>query len=105
MVTIFLAMYGPRLSPKLPDQVRQLFNMPLFRGVAIFFILFLSNRNMRASILLTVVFLVVMNQVQLMNTMENFTYNQGNSLNNNSAYHHSKNYPPSYNMNADEQMM
>ena len=42
LVTVFLAMYGPRLSPKLPREIRQLFNMPLFRGAVIFLILFLA---------------------------------------------------------------
>ena len=105
LVTIFLAMYGPRLSPKLPRQVRQLFNMPLFRGLVIFLILFLANRNLRLSLLITVLFLVTMNQVQYLNTMENFAQNQGESVNHDSAYHHSTQYPPSYNMNPNEQMM
>jgi hypothetical protein len=105
LVTIFLAMYGPRLSPKLPSQVRQLFNMPLFRGAVIFLILFLANRNLRLSLLITIVFLATMNQVQYLNTMENFSHHQGESGNHDSAYHHSKDYPPSYNMNPNEQMM
>ncbi len=105
LVTVFLAMYGPRLSPQLPNQVRQLFNIPLFRGFVIFLILFLANRNIRASLLMTVVFLITMNQVQLLNTMENFATVQGQSVNHDSAYNHSENYPPSYNMNPNEQMM
>lgn len=104
-VTVFLAMYGPRLSPKLPQQIRDLFNMPIFRGVVICMILFLANRNLRLSLLMTVVFLVVMNQVQYMNTMENFSNHQGASGNHDSAYHHSKDYPPSYKMNTDDNMM
>ena len=43
ILSIFLAMYGPRLQPKLPTSVRTVFNNDLFRAVVIFLIVYLAN--------------------------------------------------------------
>ena len=104
LVTIFLAMYGPRLSPKLPIQLRRFFSMPVFRGFVIFLILFLANRNLRLSLVLAVGFLALMNQVQHENTREFFSQ-YGQSLNHQSAYNNSEDHNLSYSMNSNDNHM
>ena len=38
-LSIFLAMYGPRLHMKLPQSLRSLFDNPVFRGSVLFLML------------------------------------------------------------------
>ena len=63
-ISLFLAFYGPRLHPKLPDNLRNLFNNGLFRGVVIFLIVFISQRDMGMALTITIIFLVFMNLLQ-----------------------------------------
>ena len=61
VLAVFLTMYGPRLQPKLPPTVRNLFENPVFRAVVLFLIAYLSSQNFQSSIVITVIFLVTMN--------------------------------------------
>jgi hypothetical protein len=65
VLSIFLAMYGPRLQPKLPASVRTVFNNDLFRAVVIFLIVYLASKNIHISLVLCVIFLVTMNLVHM----------------------------------------
>jgi len=88
LVTLFLAMYGPRLHPKLPNSLRNLFKNPLFNALVIFLIIYMGSRDMGTSLVITVIFIVtlttittgdLMGSVKKLFLMESFV-NQGNSL-------------------------
>ena len=72
VLTIFLTMYGPRLHPKLPPTLRNLFNNPVFRGIVLFLIAYLSSSNFQSSIVITVIFLVTMNLLHTDHVLEKF---------------------------------
>ena len=61
LTTLFLAMYGPRLHPKLPSGLRNLFNNPIFNGLVIFLVIYMANRDMATALVITVVFIVTLN--------------------------------------------
>lgn len=61
ILSIFLAMYGPRLQPKLPNSVRNVFDNHIFRVLVIFLITYLSSTNIQLSITITIIFLVTLN--------------------------------------------
>uniref|UniRef100_A0A6C0IY42 Uncharacterized protein n=1 Tax=viral metagenome TaxID=1070528 RepID=A0A6C0IY42_9ZZZZ len=61
LLSIFLAMYGPRLQPKLPSQLRNVFNNDLFRVLVIFLITYMASKNIELAITITVIFLVTLN--------------------------------------------
>ncbi len=74
ILVLFLIFYGPRLSPKLPDGVRNLFNSQAFRALVMFLVIFNSNRELGLvmSLVIVVIFMVVMNILQTRNLFENF---------------------------------
>ena len=49
LLVIFLTVYGPRLSPKLPSSLEKLFDNPAFRSVVIFLIIYLANKDFQLS--------------------------------------------------------
>lgn len=61
ILSIFLAMYGPRLQPKLPTQLRSVFNNNLFRVLIIFLITYTTSKNAQLSITITIIFLITLN--------------------------------------------
>ena len=91
ILAIFLTMYGPRLHPALPMSLRNLFNNPLFRGLVIFLIVYLANRNLTMSLTITIVFLVTMSLVNREELME--------QLRNKEHFYTSVNGPPVSNCN------
>ena len=64
ILVVFLTMYGPRLHPKLPVTIRNLFNNPLFRMIILFLIGYLLNRDFLASLVLAIIFTVTFNILQ-----------------------------------------
>ena len=58
ILAIFLTMYGPKFAPKLPNNFREVFNSTWFRACTMFLILYYSNKNLSASLLITIVFFV-----------------------------------------------
>jgi len=72
VLTIFLSMYGPRLHTQLPESLKSLFNNPVFRGIVLFLICYLSSTNFQTSIVITVVFLVTMNLLHTNQVFEKF---------------------------------
>ena len=88
LVTLFLAMYGPRLHPKLPNSLRNLFKNPLFNALVIFLIIYMGSRDMATSLVITIIFIVtlttittgdLMGSIKKLMLMESFV-NQGKSL-------------------------
>ena len=80
VLSLFLAMYGPRLQPALPNSVRNVFDNSLFRGIVIFLILYLSSRNMQLSLVISIVFLVTMNLLH-MDNIKNLVESEGFVIN------------------------
>ena len=72
ILVLFSVMYGPRLSPKLPDSIRNLFNSQAFRALVMFLVIFNSNRElgMVMSLVIVIIFMVVMNMLQTSNLLE-----------------------------------
>ena len=73
ILVLFVVIYGPRLSPTLPEGVRNLFNSQAFRALVVFFILYNSNRQlgMVMSIVIAIIFIVIINLLQTNNIVEN----------------------------------
>jgi hypothetical protein len=72
ILALFVVIYGPRLSPTLPEGVRNLFNSQAFRALVVFFILYNSNRELGIvmSIVIAVIFMVIINLLQTSNIVE-----------------------------------
>lgn len=81
VVAIFLGMYGPRLHPRLPAVVKDLFNVPLFRFAVIALIIYMSNRDLTMSLIITIAFLVVLSIANSQDMQEEFMdrYREGYS--------------------------
>ncbi len=58
ILAIFLTMYGPKFAPKLPRSITDVFGSPWFRTCTMFLILYYSNKNIAASLLITIIFFV-----------------------------------------------
>tara|TARA_B110000971_G_C19843321_1_gene423620 strand:+ start:257 stop:676 length:420 start_codon:yes stop_codon:yes gene_type:complete len=109
ILALFLSMYGPRLQPKLPKELRNLFNNPLFRGVVIFLIIYLGNRDMSAALVTAVIFTITINMLTTHNILENVKNmlikerfnNYGKPLNTCSLY--TKGKAPQYPSSSDDQ--
>ena len=81
ILTIFLTMYGPRLHMKLPTQIQDLFENKVFNMIVLFLIAYMTSKDIKTSIIMTVVFLVFMNivnsnKIMKMISSESF-YNYG----------------------------
>jgi hypothetical protein len=60
LLAVFLSIYGPRLHPKLPSPVRDLFNNNYFRFAVILLITYLSTRNLQAALVITISFCLIL---------------------------------------------
>jgi hypothetical protein len=69
---LFISVYGPRLHPRLPRQVRSLFHNPIFRSVILFTIVFMAQRDIKLSIMVAVGFMVFMYLIQVSQIFEMF---------------------------------
>ena len=72
ILAIFLAVYGPRLHPRLPKNVRALFNSTWFRTLVILLIAFLSSHNLQLSLLIALAFLLIYMLVDASDIREHF---------------------------------
>lgn len=70
VLSIFLAVYGPRLHIRLPASIRSLFSNVFFRAFVIFIVVYLSNRSMGASLVIVIIFMVTMNLLQMVDTIQ-----------------------------------
>ena len=73
ILSIFLVMYGPRLHPKLPNSLRNLFNNRFFRVLVMFLVVYLSNKNLALSLTITIIYVVTMSIVNHVNAVEMLT--------------------------------
>ena len=65
LLTVFLAMYSPRLSPKLPNFIKDLFQNSFFNFFIILIIIYLSNKNLQISFIISLTFLLIISLVNL----------------------------------------
>jgi hypothetical protein len=72
VLAIFLGVYGPRLHPKLPKNVRALFNSAWFRTLIILLIAFMSSHNLQLSLLIALAFLLILMVVDASDVREHF---------------------------------
>jgi hypothetical protein len=72
VVAIVLAMYGPRLSPKLPSPIRNAFNHSFFRFIIMLLVIFVSLRDIRLSLVVAILFMILMSAVMNQNIKEDF---------------------------------
>ena len=81
LLALFLGIYGPRLHPKLPPIIRDLFNNNVFRFSIIVLITFLSSKDLSASLIVAVAFLLVISIANSQEMQEQFIdkYSEGYS--------------------------
>ena len=72
LIAVFLAVYGPRLHPRLPKNIRKLFNSNWFRLLIILLIVFLSSHDLKLSLLVTLAFLLILMLVDGADIREHF---------------------------------
>ena len=58
ILALFLSIYGPRLHPKLPPVIKDLFNNSVFRFVIIALIAYISSEDLTISLILSIAFLL-----------------------------------------------
>ena len=71
ILALFLSIYGPRLHPKLPPVIKDLFNNNVFRFLIIALISYISSEDLTISLILSIAFLlfigIIDNQQQYFN--------------------------------------
>jgi hypothetical protein len=76
VASFILAIYGPRLSPKLPDFIRRAFNNGVFRFIILILILMSGSgnfkMNFRVTMILAIIFVILMSVVMKQNVQEDF---------------------------------
>jgi hypothetical protein len=71
-IAFILAIYGPRLSPKLPVFIRNAFNNGLFRFLVLTIIVFIGTRSIRISMICAIVFMVLISMTNKHNIQEDY---------------------------------
>ena len=72
VVGLFLVLYGCLSGPKLPGFIRSMFENPVFRVVILALIMYRGNKDPQLSLMLSVGFIMVMNQLNEEKIKENF---------------------------------
>ena len=75
LLVLFATMYGPRLSPKLPEPVQELFEHTFFRGTVMFLAIYMAQHDLKVALIVTVIFMFLLNIVQNSNLFETFLQN------------------------------
>jgi len=60
VLAIVVGLYGPRLHPVLPDNIRNIFECKLIRFSIIAIIIYLSNKNLQLALILSIGFMIGM---------------------------------------------
>lgn len=81
-LALFVTVYGPRLSPKLPQPIQNLFENAFFRASVMFLAIYVAQRDIMVSLVVTIVFMVLMNVVQTTNVFETFLQNYERNIEN-----------------------
>jgi len=75
VLSLFLTIYGPRLSPNLPIFIRNLFNNNFFRFIIILLITFLSSSNLQIALIISIVFLLITSYTNSIEVVDSFKEN------------------------------
>ena len=67
VLILFIGIYGPRLSPKLPKVARDLFDNVIFRLVILTLVLYMTNKNLQMALLISIGFMLI---TSLTNSMQ-----------------------------------
>jgi hypothetical protein len=72
VIVLIIGMYGPRLSPRLPTPVRDLFNNAYFRFVVLTMVVYLSNKNLYLALTVSIAFVLLLNLANSLEVEEHF---------------------------------
>ena len=72
LLTAMLAIYGPRLHPKLPPVIRNLFNNSSFRFLVILMIIYISSKDLVLSFIISISFIFIFSLTTTMEIKEKF---------------------------------
>jgi len=86
LMALALTMYGPRLAPKLPQFIRDAFNNSGFRMLILILVVFVGLRDIRLSLVIAVLFVVILNIVGTQDIKENFKYLKAEYFSNNNLF-------------------
>jgi len=81
VLILFIGIYGPRLSPKLPKVVRDLFDNSIFRLAILTLVLYMTNKNLQLALLVSIGFMLItsltnsmqMEEFIIKNTLDGYT--------------------------------
>lgn len=73
IIIVALTMYGPRLSPGLPEPIKKMFNSPIFRILVLTLIIYLTNRDLTIALIVSIGFVLVVSLSSSLETFEYFT--------------------------------
>jgi len=60
ILAIFIALYGPRLYPIIPKEIRQIFNNNMFRFIMILVIIYTTDKDISMALIIAIAFLIIM---------------------------------------------
>jgi len=72
LIAIVITMYGPRLSPKLPDFVRDAFNNSVFRFIIMVLVIFCGLKDIKLALIISILFVAIMSIVNTQNIKEDY---------------------------------
>ena len=81
ILAILLGMYGPNLEPKLPQNIRDLFECKLFRFSVILLIIYLSNNHLQLALIVSLGFMIGMSISNSQTHVEQFKSSCDESFN------------------------
>ena len=82
---LFLTIYGPRLHPKLPNYLKELFLNKYFKVIIILLIAYMSSKNIKTAILIAIIYCLLVSFTELESFknhlfQENFKNNVRNNM-------------------------
>ena len=77
LLVVLLAMYGPRLAPKLPTEVRKLFDSVYFKGVVMALVVYLTVSNLQLALIVAVGFMLGLHILNSLDVKERFAQTMG----------------------------
>ncbi len=72
VLSLVLALYAAMVAPKLPEPVAQMFENKIFRVVFMALILYMSGRDLKLAIMISVAFMVTMVMLNEQRVSEGF---------------------------------
>lgn len=72
IIIMFITMYGPRLSPKLPKVLRNVFSNSMFRVIILLLVVFISSNNLTLALLVSIGFMLLTSIINSQDLEEHF---------------------------------